>query len=267
MNQSLSRIIFSVIVSSLCIIPSLTHAREVKNVDSIYEGAKPLVVLIERNPWLMAIGSDTPSFVLYDNGQAIFSTMDKENKWEYRSVTITGQELENLKNKLINDTVFSLNKSYEIAKVTDQTDNVFYFSDGNRKKVLSIYGRLESLIDSTKASKFEDLSSLPDVLKEAYRTIKNLRPDNSETWKPRYIEVVYKKNLVGSLPNGWEQYPVFKRQTLFSIYLPFDKLSEATKFAKEHSGNTTLGHTVYSLRYVFPNEPLWLNEEKTLWTP
>lgn len=36
-------------------------------------GARPLIVLLEANPWLMAIGSDSPSFALYDDGTAITS--------------------------------------------------------------------------------------------------------------------------------------------------------------------------------------------------
>jgi len=33
---------------------------------------KPIVVLIETDPWLMVIGSDVPTFALYESGQIIY---------------------------------------------------------------------------------------------------------------------------------------------------------------------------------------------------
>ena len=33
---------------------------------------QPIVVLIETDPWLMVIGSDVPTFSLYENGQIIY---------------------------------------------------------------------------------------------------------------------------------------------------------------------------------------------------
>lgn len=30
---------------------------------------QPIIVLIETDPWLMVIGSDVPTFALYENGQ------------------------------------------------------------------------------------------------------------------------------------------------------------------------------------------------------
>ena len=35
------------------------------------EYGQPIVVLVETDPWLMVIGSDVPTFALYENGQII----------------------------------------------------------------------------------------------------------------------------------------------------------------------------------------------------
>ena len=32
----------------------------------------PLIVLTETNPWLIVIGSDAPTFALYENGQILY---------------------------------------------------------------------------------------------------------------------------------------------------------------------------------------------------
>jgi hypothetical protein len=40
---------------------------------------KPLFVLVERNPWLMVIGSDTPTVVLYEDGLAIYQQMNGDH--------------------------------------------------------------------------------------------------------------------------------------------------------------------------------------------
>jgi hypothetical protein len=36
-----------------------------------FGGPRPLAVMLETDPWPMVIGSDTPSFVLYEDGQLI----------------------------------------------------------------------------------------------------------------------------------------------------------------------------------------------------
>ncbi|OCB77669.1 hypothetical protein B0A79_11230 [Flavobacterium piscis] len=36
---------------------------------------RPLIALIETDPWLMVIGSDVPTFALYENGQIIYKKL------------------------------------------------------------------------------------------------------------------------------------------------------------------------------------------------
>ena len=37
-----------------------------------YAGPRPIAVLIQANPWLNVIGSDTPMVAIYDDGQVIY---------------------------------------------------------------------------------------------------------------------------------------------------------------------------------------------------
>ncbi|WP_437918722.1 hypothetical protein [Sphingobacterium sp. LRF_L2] len=46
---------------------------------------QPIITLIETAPWLMVIGSDVPTFVLYENGQIIYKKVINK-KWEYFEV-------------------------------------------------------------------------------------------------------------------------------------------------------------------------------------
>lgn len=48
---------------------------------------QPLIVLVETDPWLMAIGSDSPRFALYDDGLVIY-----RHEREYRSVRLADEE-------------------------------------------------------------------------------------------------------------------------------------------------------------------------------
>ena len=64
----------------------------------------PLIVLIERDPWLMVIGSDSPSFALYDDGTLIYLKTFESGKKEYFYVSLD------------NDSYYHIN----------QTDNSYY---------------------------------------------------------------------------------------------------------------------------------------------
>jgi len=43
-----------------------------------FSGPRPIAIIIEQNPWLMVMGSDTPSMALYEDGTFIFT--EKSNK-------------------------------------------------------------------------------------------------------------------------------------------------------------------------------------------
>src|SRR4051812_15359197 len=50
---------------------------------------KPLVLLTVYNPWLMVIGSDEPTFALYDNGLVIYQRLGPADAPEFASAQLT----------------------------------------------------------------------------------------------------------------------------------------------------------------------------------
>ena len=62
------------IILLICISCKAAKTSEKPEMISVEEYGKPLIVLLETDPWsMMVVGSDTPSFVLYDNGLLIYS--------------------------------------------------------------------------------------------------------------------------------------------------------------------------------------------------
>src|SRR5262249_43171895 len=98
---------------------------------------EPVVMLTEHNPWLMVVGSDSPSFVLYRNGVVIY-LKDRA----YRTATLSSDDTGTLLRQLDLPALESLNDSYSWSSATDQPDNVFVFRIADKRKRISVYGNL-----------------------------------------------------------------------------------------------------------------------------
>ena len=46
---------------------------------SPFDGEKPVIVLIQTDPWKMVIGSDTPFLAVYESGRIIYYKVVKNN--------------------------------------------------------------------------------------------------------------------------------------------------------------------------------------------
>jgi hypothetical protein len=102
-------------------------------------GYEPVVTLTEHNPWLMVVGSDSPSFVLYRNGVVIFV----KNR-TYRTAKLTNEQSETLIRQLDLTALDSLADSYSLTNATDLPTNVLLFHVGNHAKRVSVYGSIRS---------------------------------------------------------------------------------------------------------------------------
>src|SRR3954454_8480988 len=60
---------------------------------SMWMTAKPQVAFYSTNPWLMVVGSDSPRFVLYEDGSIIYTKMrDRNRAVDFYSVQLTAEE-------------------------------------------------------------------------------------------------------------------------------------------------------------------------------
>ena len=71
----LTLLTLALLITAIFPIHPLAHAQ-----DDTPTEPRPLVVLLEFDPWQMVIGSDVPTFVLYDDGTIIYRNEAAEPK-------------------------------------------------------------------------------------------------------------------------------------------------------------------------------------------
>jgi len=151
------------------------------NKSLIDEYGKPIIVFFETDPWLMVIGSDNPSFVLYDNGRLIYQVI--ENRIINRYLVIFNQnEINEFISYLISDQkIFNLKNEIWSSDWTDQPFNILYLDILKSKKII-VYGNLNNP---------ETRDKTPFSFVEVNDKIKNYRNENAIEWIPPKIEVMF----------------------------------------------------------------------------
>ncbi|MES2141202.1 MAG: hypothetical protein V4511_15955 [Bacteroidota bacterium] len=147
--------------------------------DTVY--GKPLIVLTETNPWLMVIGSDIPTFAMYENGRIIYKKIENGHLKLYE-VTLTGDELEKLIRSLsVSDDLYKLKSSIEASSWTDQpsSDLILNFDS---TRIISVYGDLQDSKDARKKT--------PKEFLKVYDKIKKYKNGSAKEWLPNKIEVM-----------------------------------------------------------------------------
>jgi hypothetical protein len=148
--------------------------------DSTY--GKPLVVLTETDPWLMVIGSDVPSFALYEKGQIIYKCIENKQLKIYE-VTLAQNELEKIVESLsIPNSIYKLKDHITASSWTDQPSNILYLNIA-KQKTISVYGDLSKNVEARKKT--------PDEFLSVYDNIKNYKSITKKEWLPKQIEVMF----------------------------------------------------------------------------
>ena len=144
-----------------------------QNYDSIY--GKPLVVLTITNPWLMIIGSDVPTFAMYENGQIIYKVFESKNLKLYE-VTIAKEELKKVIQSLsISDTIYKLHNNIRASTSTDQPSNDLILNFDSTR-IISVYGDLQGNVESR--------NKTPKAFLTVYDKIKKYKNDSAKEWLP-----------------------------------------------------------------------------------
>jgi hypothetical protein len=192
-------------------------------------GFQPVVMLTEFNPWAMVVGSDSPTFVLYENGTVIY-----QKGSGYVFAQLTQADVDVFVRGMARDTLARLKDSYTISEWTDQPTTVLSFrtDDGNYKKIL-VYGSIRSL----KAESTEVLP-LPDELTRALRQVLKYENANCSVWMPEYIEVMiwpfeYAKGKATDWPKEWPGLAdpkTVKHKNTYSLFIPESQYEELKKF-------------------------------------
>jgi hypothetical protein len=185
-------------------------------------------MLTEHNPWLMVVGSDSPSFVLYRNGVVIY-VKDRT----YRTAKLSNEETDALLRQLDLKALESLKDSYSWSDWTDQPDNVLVFQTAAKTKKISVYGSLRS-------SQSPAQTPEPVTLYNALQRLVKYDNGASVDWKPEFIEVMvwpfdYAKGKPAVWPSRWPGFSdpsTVRRKNTISLFMPESQAKDLSAFLK-----------------------------------
>lgn len=234
-----------------------------------FDGPRPLAVMIETNPWLMVIGSDTPSFVLYEDGQVIFREKSEKRQTRYLWKQLAQDELASLKVKLTSFGPFRKgHQRIDVAAVSDQPETKLFLNVDKTELVASIYGL--NFVDESQEEGRSKVP-LPAELRELHAFLSSFEFKGATEWTPKYVEVIawdYSHAVDASIswPKQWpglNSPTTIKKKSRYSIFMPgaqSKNLSAFLRTAKARGAVEIDGKKcAVAVRPAFPSEPVWRN--------
>jgi len=219
---------------------------------------KPVLVLIEENPWLMVMGSDVPTFAAYENGQIIYQTTSNKVTKLYQ-VRLSKEELQNTIRKLGQlDDLKTMPGYISASSWTDQPNNIIIFNDDTAKEV-DVYGNIRNPNN-------ESRKKAPQVFLTIYDNIISFKSDSAKEWMPDNVEVMltgysYAPEKSMPWPKEWPDLKtattVKRSEDFYSLYMDkkyFDPFIKLLKSLKEKQAVLINGQKFsVSYRLPFPN--------------
>lgn len=136
----------------------------------------PVLVLLERDPWLRVIGSDSPSFALYEDGTVI-----KRNGEVFVSTRLTAHAHQRIVDAIQIEALRPFYGHFQVTERTDQITEQLLVYHGSKPVFISVYGSLQEP---------EVRSKVPQPIVAAFDTLKGFKPSEGKTWLPEKIEVM-----------------------------------------------------------------------------
>lgn len=221
-------------------------------------GPKPLIVMLEADPWLMVIGSDSPRFALYDDGTVIY----REAKG-FKTVRLTADARTALIDRVKPEALAAAAGFHDLASgVSDQPTTYFFIYGSGKPRMVGVYGQLRDAHPRT---------SLPPAIKATYDVLSGYRHDGATDWLPDMIEVMiwpYEYAPEASIiwPKGWpgldDPKTVKRREGAYSLHLPATQYPALVAFlrTRNQKGAVEIDGRKWaaSYRFPFPRERSWL---------
>ncbi|KTE08924.1 hypothetical protein [Sphingopyxis sp. H115] len=216
----------------------------------------PLVILLDRDPWAAVIGSDSPTFALYEEGTVIQKAANG-----FTATRLTDQELKYFLDRLNLPALSRFYGRFEAENATDQPTQDLLVYRAERPVFVSVYG---SLKDSNVRAK------IPKEVTAAYDMLTQFQHPKSRAWLPKNIEVMIwpYKNAPGLSVRWPPEWPglsdpkTIRRGDSFSIFMPSLQLAELRAFLKrrKEKGAVEIDDEKWaaSIRFPFPHEKLWM---------
>ena len=234
----------------LLVIGSASWAQKL---DPVY--GQPIIVLLETDPWLMVIGSDTPSFALYENGQIIFQRRSGQ-RVEYVQVQHDRAQTQAfIKTLGITDSLMLGRDAFVASNATDQPTNILLLNFEKTKQV-QVYGSLRN-------PKSEDRAQTPPAFLTVYDRLIRYDDPAATAWLPDSVEVLataysHSPEKPVKWNAGWHdlQSPstVKRSEDLYSIFLPKSQFEDFLKMRRQlkEKQAVEINGAKYSLSYRLP---------------
>jgi len=261
----------TLIAAALLILLCLSaHALEIDP----FKGPKPIAVLIQTDPWLMVIGSDTPMVTIYDNGQIVYLKREKEKPPVLLAKQLPTNELAAVRKKLTSFGDYSkLKRYYDLAPhVTDLPETKIYLAPDDGNLVSTVYGLM---VPDTHLPAYSTFGGggkpdkLPEIIKDLHCYLTSFDFADAKPWEPPYVEAMvwgydYAPDESIHWPKDWpglDSPNTLKRGDSYSIFLPGKELPKLREFLKtqKEKGAVEIGGKKWavSIRYAFPSESVW----------
>ena len=207
--------------------------------------SKPLVVLTEENPWLSVIGSDSPTFALYSNGEAIYRSGEG-----FKFIRLSEKEVRALLVDLDVGALSCLKGEYEASEATDQPTETIVVNHGLKPTVVSVYGT-------------PDKENVPVKFRTAYDRLRSFSHPAARDWLPAKIEVMiwpyeYAPEPSVIWPKDWpgiDDPATMKRgEDSYSLFVSSSDYPKLVRFLKtqRERGAVEIGGKKWAVSYRFP---------------
>lgn len=224
------------------------------------EAGRPVLVLVEVDPWLMVIGSDSPKFALYDDGLVIYRAGAS-----YKQARLDAAQIKAIRDGVRVGALACHIGSYVASTASDQPEESIFVGRGGGLSGISVYGAL-------KGDKARE--KIPAPIVEAFDRLSTYSNADAQDWLPANIEVMvwpyeYAPDQSIIWPTKWPGLNASGSVTRgdgYSLFVPSSDYNELTDFLKTRrtKGAVEIGGKKWavSLRFPFPQESSWMREAR-----
>jgi hypothetical protein len=241
---------------------------------ALSRATEPILVILEQNPWLSVIGSDSPTLALYDDGTIAYlrEKPTAEEPFQTRRV----KEPKVKAQELLGFDPAKMKSLYELSSATDQPTTVIW----TPAKKIEIYGswRKPRGTDVNSDPQWKAMvelertmwESLPIEIRSMLARIDQERAIEGKSWFPSAVEVMlwpyeYAPDASIDWPKTWPALTAKdtrKRGDSFSVFLPSEHWEELRGFLatrKERGAVLIDGKKMAAAtRFPFPREEAWM---------
>lgn len=235
----------------------------------------PLLVLVERNPWLMVVGSDAPTLAVYADGTLIRTVPVVDGPPFLEAGQLSDEDLDTYRAVAASEALWGLASWHECSDWTDQPTNELVLWRGAERHRIAVYGSLRppasDADEETRTTVDSERARTPAPFLAAFDALVSLRTSGATEWLPRQLEVLvwpYDNSQMVPVPwpGGWPGLDTSvpaNGADLRAIMIPSTELPRLRGLLATLGGRqgVRLAERTWTLawRVPFPGERAWMH--------